>query len=179
MIYLDSAATSLLKPPSVARATAMAVRTMASPGRGGHSAAMRAADTVFACREAAAELFHVPEPERVVFTMNATHALNIAIHSLVSPGDPVVISGYEHQLRHAPAPCAGRAGARGGKSALRPRGSGQRLPARAAGCEGGRVHDGVECVRLSAAGAGDCGTLRRRGRPTDRGCLAGGRLCGV
>ena len=96
MIYLDSAATSLLKPPSVARATAMAMRTMASPGRGGHSAAMRAADTVFTCREAAAELFHVPEPERVVFTMNATHALNIAIHSLVSPGDPVVISGYEH-----------------------------------------------------------------------------------
>lgn len=96
MIYLDSAATSLLKPPSVARATAMAMRTMASPGRGGHSAAMRAADTVFACREAAAELFHVSEPERVVFTMNATHALNIAIHSLVSPGDPVVISGYEH-----------------------------------------------------------------------------------
>ena len=96
MIYLDSAATSLLKPPSVTRATAMAVRTMASPGRGGHSAAMRAADTVFACRDAAAELFHVPEPERVVFTMNATHALNIAIHSLVSPGDPVVISGYEH-----------------------------------------------------------------------------------
>ena len=74
----------------------MAMRTMASPGRGGHSAAMRAADTVFACREAAARLFHVPEPERVVFTMNATHALNIAIYSLVSPGDPVVISGYEH-----------------------------------------------------------------------------------
>ena len=96
MIYLDSAATSLLKPPSVVRATAMAMRTMASPGRGGHGAAMRAADTVFTCREAAAELFHVPEPERVVFTMNATHALNIAIHSLVSPGDPVVISGYEH-----------------------------------------------------------------------------------
>ena len=96
MIYLDSAATSLLKPPSVARAASIAIRTMASPGRGGHSAAMRAADTVFACRAAAAALFHVPEPERVVFTMNATHALDIAIHSLVSPGDPVVISGYEH-----------------------------------------------------------------------------------
>lgn len=96
MIYLDSAATSLLKPPSVAHAASMAIRTMASPGRGGHSAAMRAADTVFACREAAAALFHVPEPERVVFTANATHALDIAIHSLVSPGDPVVISGYEH-----------------------------------------------------------------------------------
>ena len=60
MIYLDSAATSLLKPPSVARAASMAIRTMASPGRGGHSAAMRAADTVFACRAAAAALFHVP-----------------------------------------------------------------------------------------------------------------------
>ena len=96
MIYLDSAATSLLKPPSVVRAASMAIRTMASPGRGGHSAAMRAADTVFACRTAVAALFHVPEPERVVFTMNATHALDIAIHSLVSPGDPVVISGYEH-----------------------------------------------------------------------------------
>ena len=96
MIYLDSAATSLLKPPSVAHAASMAIRTMASPGRGGHSAAMRAADTVFACRSAVAALFHVPEPERVVFTMNATHALDIAIHSLVSPGDPVVISGYEH-----------------------------------------------------------------------------------
>ena len=40
MIYLDSAATSLLKPPSVARATAKAESTMASPGRGGHRAAM-------------------------------------------------------------------------------------------------------------------------------------------
>ena len=54
MIYLDSAATSLLKPPSVVRAASMAIRTMASPGRGGHSAAMRAADTVFACRTAVA-----------------------------------------------------------------------------------------------------------------------------
>lgn len=95
MIYLDSAATSLLKPPSVVRATAWHAHQWRVPPRR-HSAAMRAADTVFTCREAAAELFHVPEPERVVFTMNATHALNIAIHSLVSPGDPVVISGYEH-----------------------------------------------------------------------------------
>ena len=173
MIYLDSAATSLLKPPSVARATAMAVRTMASPGRGGHSAAMRAADTVFACREAAAELFHVPEPERVVFTMNATHALNIAIHSLVSPCDPVVISGYEHNSVTRPLHALG-AQVRVAESPLF-----DPEAAVTAGCEGGRVRDGVECVRLSAAGAGDRGTLRCRGRPTDRGCLAGGRLCGV
>ena len=176
MIYLDSAATSLLKPPSVARATAMAVRTMASPGRGGHSAAMRAADTVFACREAAAELFHVPEPERVVFTMNATHALNIAIHSLVSPGDPVVISGYEHnsvtrplhalgaQVRVAESPLFDPEAA---VSAFR-----RALPgAKAAVCTMvSNVFGYLLPVREIA---------ELCGRPTDRGCLAGGRLCGV
>ncbi len=96
MIYLDSAATTLQKPSSVARATAWAIQHLASPGRGGHRPAMAAADTAFACREAAAELFHVPEPERVVFTFNATHGLNIAIKTLAKPGSRVVISGYEH-----------------------------------------------------------------------------------
>lgn len=96
MIYLDSAATTLQKPATVPNAVARAIRTLASPGRGGHPAAMRAADTAFACREAAAELFALENPEHVVFTLNATHALNIAIHSLLEPGDRVVISGYEH-----------------------------------------------------------------------------------
>ena len=73
MIYLDSAATTLQKPPEVARATAWAINHLASPGRGGHSAAMAAADTAFACRQAAAELFHLSDPEQVVFTFNATH----------------------------------------------------------------------------------------------------------
>lgn len=57
---------------------------------------MAAADTAFACRQEAARLFHLSDPERVVFTFNATHALNIAIKSLVRPGSTVVISGYEH-----------------------------------------------------------------------------------
>lgn len=96
MIYLDSAATTLQKPQQVSRAMAHAVSTMASPGRGGHRPAMLAAETAFACREAAAELFQVPEPERVVLTFNATHALNLAIKTLVHPGDTVLISGYEH-----------------------------------------------------------------------------------
>lgn len=95
MIYLDSAATSLQKPPEVAAATARAMRTCASVGRGGHAAAERAAQLVFSCREAAAALFDAP-PEQTVFTMNATHGLNIAIHSLVKPGERVVISGFEH-----------------------------------------------------------------------------------
>ncbi len=96
MIYLDSAATSLLKPRSVGRAMTEALRCCASPGRGSHAAAMRAAEIALACREAAAELFHVEDPAQVVFTMNATHALNLAIHSLLRPGDRAVISGYEH-----------------------------------------------------------------------------------
>ena len=96
MIYLDSAATTLQKPPAVARAAAWAMTHLASPGRGGHRPAMGAAETAFHCRQAAAELFAVSDPERVVFTSNATHGLNIAIRTLVGPGERVVISGWEH-----------------------------------------------------------------------------------
>ena len=56
MIYLDSAATTLQKPPEVARASAWAIGHLASPGRGGHRPAMAAADAAFACREEAAAL---------------------------------------------------------------------------------------------------------------------------
>ena len=96
MIYLDSGATSLQKPPEVGTSMMRALATMASPGRGGHSASMAAADVVFRCRETAGRLFHVPDIERVVFTSSATHALNIAIKSLVQAGDAVVISPWEH-----------------------------------------------------------------------------------
>ncbi|MBQ7778483.1 MAG: aminotransferase class V-fold PLP-dependent enzyme [Oscillibacter sp.] len=96
MIYFDSAATTFQKPPAVASAMMTALHTMSSPGRGGYGAAMRAAETAFACRSEAAELFHLDNPEQVVFTMNATHALNIAIKSLVPEGGSVVVSGWEH-----------------------------------------------------------------------------------
>ena len=96
MIYLDSAATTFQKPPAVGRAMTEALASMSSPGRGGHPLAMRAADTAFRCRTELAELFGLDGPEGVAFTLNATHALNIAIKSLVPPGGRVVISGYEH-----------------------------------------------------------------------------------
>ena len=96
MIYLDSAATTFQKPPEVAAAMERALAVMSSPGRGGYPEAMAAAETAFACRSELAELFGLRDAERVVFTMNATHALNIAIKSLVSPGGRAVISGYEH-----------------------------------------------------------------------------------
>lgn len=102
MIYLDSAATTLQKPPSVANAVCSAMRRAASPGRGGHPWGMEAARIAFQCREVAAELFHVPQPEQVVFTSNATHALNLAIQTLVRPGSRVLISGYEHNAVSRP-----------------------------------------------------------------------------
>ena len=95
MIYFDAAATSMPKPPAVYTRALVAMRAFASPGRGGHRAAMRAAEAVYACREAAGALFDA-EPERVVFTMNATHGLNIAIKTLLRAGDEAVISGFEH-----------------------------------------------------------------------------------
>ena len=95
MIYLDHAATSLQKPQSVYQAADAAMRTCASLGRSGHPAAVRAAQVAYRCRRTAAALFDA-QPEQVVFTCNCTHGLNIAIRSLVHPGDPVVISGFEH-----------------------------------------------------------------------------------
>ena len=67
----------------------------ANPGRGSHEAARAGAEVLYACREAAGELFHI-DPEQVVLTMSCTHGLNLAIRTLVHPGDRVVISGFEH-----------------------------------------------------------------------------------
>ena len=101
MIYFDAAATTLQKPPQVAQAVARAMRSLASPGRGGYFEAEEAAQAVFSCRMAAASLFDA-EPEQVVFTMNATHGLNLAIKSLVRPGQRVVVSGFEHNAVRRP-----------------------------------------------------------------------------
>ena len=95
MIYLDNAATSFLKPASVRKAVLKALRLCASPGRGSYAQASAADEATFSCRRAAGALFGC-EPEQVVFTMNATHALNTAIRTLVKPGGKAVISGFEH-----------------------------------------------------------------------------------
>ena len=95
MIYLDSGATSFHKPPSVRRAVVEAMGRCANPGRGGYPAAMAAAEQVYRCRETAADLFGC-QPEQVALTTNCTHGLNLAIRTLVRPGDRVVISGFEH-----------------------------------------------------------------------------------
>ena len=101
MIYFDAGATTLQKPLSVPLAAARAIRRCASPGRGAHAPALRAADVVYECRSALAALF-AAQPEQVVFTMNATHALNLAIKTLARSGDEVVVSGFEHNSVRRP-----------------------------------------------------------------------------
>ncbi|GHU93824.1 cysteine desulfurase [Clostridia bacterium] len=95
MIYFDSAATTMQKPPEVFQAVRRAER-FGGAGRGGHEAAMNAAAAIYDCRELACKLFGASSPERVILTSNATHALNIAIKSLVNPQKAVITSGYEH-----------------------------------------------------------------------------------
>lgn len=97
MVYLDHAATSWPKPPDVA----LAMREFldlagGNPGRSGHRLSIEAGRRVYATREALAALFGVRDPLRVVFTLNCTHALNLALRGLLSPGDHVVTSSMEH-----------------------------------------------------------------------------------
>ncbi len=95
MIYLDHGATSFPKPRAVCCAVAEAMRQCANPGRGGYAAAQYADRQVYACRALAGQMFDC-ETEQVVFTQNCTQGLNMAIRTLVKPGDRVVISGFEH-----------------------------------------------------------------------------------
>ncbi len=107
MIYLDNAATTVEKPPKVVRAVEEAFRRGGNAGRGEGSG--YAGETLLACRTEAAALFGT-RPERVVFTFNATHALNIAIASLARGACRAVISGYEHNAVRRPLVARAEAG---------------------------------------------------------------------
>ena len=95
MIYLDHGATSFPKPPQVTAAVGEAMVRCANPGRGSHEAARAGAEVLYRCRETAGRLFHI-DPDQVVLTGNCTQGLNMAIRTLVRPGDRVVVSGFEH-----------------------------------------------------------------------------------
>ena len=96
MIYLDSAATSLLRPDTVAEAVCKAIRELGSVSRGSYPAALEAARLVYHTRQLVAELFHAAGPECVAFTANATEALNIVLQGLFSAGDVVLTTVLEH-----------------------------------------------------------------------------------
>src|SRR5713226_10473634 len=106
MIYFDNAATSWPKPATVSTAIGDCLSDgVGNPGRSGHRMSIAAARIVENAREALAELFHANDPSRIVFTQNATHALNLALYGLLRPGDHVVATSIEHNsvmrpLRH-------------------------------------------------------------------------------
>jgi len=96
-IYLDNAATSFPKPESVYQAVDHAMRQVGtSPGRGGHRRSLEAARIMFKAREAIAGLFSIPDSSRIIFTHNATGALNLALHGTLLPGDHVITTSMEH-----------------------------------------------------------------------------------
>lgn len=97
MVYLDNAATTFPKPESVYVAMDAFLRTQcANPGRSGHRMSTESQRVVSLCRRAVAELLGAPDASHVVFTLNATDALNIAIRGLVRPGDHVITTRMEH-----------------------------------------------------------------------------------
>jgi len=95
--YLDNAATSWPKPPPVAAAMMRFLEEVgANPGRSGHRLSIEAARVVYRAREAVAGLLGVPDPMRVIFCANGTHALNLALRGLLRPGQHVVTTSMEH-----------------------------------------------------------------------------------
>lgn len=97
MIYLDNAATSGKKPSGVINAVYSSLAGLnANPGRSGHKASLQAAERIYETRAAVASFFSASGPERVVFTLNCTAALNCIIKGVLRSGDHIIISDIEH-----------------------------------------------------------------------------------
>lgn len=97
MIYFDNAATSFPKPKCVIESTYKCIKKYcANPGRSAHKLAIMTSERVYETREKLANFIGVCTPENIVFTQNATHALNLAIKTTVKPNTHVLISDMEH-----------------------------------------------------------------------------------
>ena len=97
MIYFDNAATSFPKPRSV---TSEVIRCLkqycGNPGRSSHSLAIAAAEKIYETRERLADFIGLEKPENIIFTPNATYALNLAIKGTVTEACHCIISDIEH-----------------------------------------------------------------------------------
>ncbi len=97
MIYFDNAATSWPKPARVIEAMSHFMTEVgANPGRSAHRLSIEAGRIIYETREALARLFNIDDPLRIVFGLNATEALNLALRGILRPGDHVVTSSMEH-----------------------------------------------------------------------------------
>jgi cysteine desulfurase/selenocysteine lyase len=97
MIYFDNAATSWPKPPQVKEAMNRFMEEVgANPGRSGHSLSVEAARIVYEAREVLSALFHARDSSRIVFTLNATESINLALKGLLKTQDHIITSSMEH-----------------------------------------------------------------------------------
>jgi cysteine desulfurase family protein len=97
MIYFDNPATSWPKPPQVKEAMNKFMEEVgANPGRSGHSLSIEAARIIYEAREALSILFHIKDSSRIIFTLNATESINLALKGLLKPGDHFITSSMEH-----------------------------------------------------------------------------------
>jgi len=97
MIYFDNSATSWPKPPQVKEAMNRFIEEIgANPGRSGHFLSIEAARIIYEAREALSVLFHNKDSSRIVFTLNATESINLALKGLLKPRDHVITSSIEH-----------------------------------------------------------------------------------
>lgn len=97
MIYLDNSATSWPKPKEVYSEVANAIKLYgANPGRSGHKMSLSASEQIFKCRMDVADFFGIDDPSKIIFTLNATDSLNIAIKGVLKENDHVIVSSMEH-----------------------------------------------------------------------------------
>ncbi len=96
-LYFDNAATSWPKPEKVYKAAEIQMRQFCgNPGRSGHTRTLEADRLIYHSREALATLFNISDPARIIFTLNATDALNIALKGFLQVGDHVLFTAMEH-----------------------------------------------------------------------------------
>ena len=97
-LYFDNAATSWPKPPAVDQSLSLYQRTVgASAGRGAYPRAQASGEILSGCRSALARLMNSPDPRRVIFTLNCSDALNVAVHGLPwRRGDRALVTPFEH-----------------------------------------------------------------------------------
>jgi len=97
MIYLDNAATSFPKPEGVYTALDHFARhSLANPGRAGHKMALAAEHVLDDARHRLNRFFSGRTPDRWIFTLNATDALNMAFKGVLNDGDHVITTDLEH-----------------------------------------------------------------------------------
>ncbi len=97
MIYFDNAATSFPKPECVIQEVRRCItHYCGNPGRSSHKMALAAADKIFETREIISGFVGNQKSENVIFTPNATYALNLVIKGLINKKCHCIISDSEH-----------------------------------------------------------------------------------